>query len=300
MLGAFNDGGAGQNSLQRSSDLDLSESLAFSQHQNAFQVGFEVERDSRYDLDLTNSAGTFTFSSLAAYTAGTPIEFTERVGDAPLNFAQYQLAGFVTDDIRLMTNLSLSMGVRYETQTRLNDRLMFAPRIGFAWSPFTSGKTTVRGGFGIYPQWLDSTLYQQVRLLNGDNQSNLIILQPGYPNPYATGTINTSVLPPSIYTPDPRLRMPYLWRTSASVRQQLGGRLVSFQMFLCSAVLTSSGPRISMPRFLESGCRTLALARFGTSNLVPIPSFIVGTSDCSPRRQQAHILVCNLFIWAFS
>jgi hypothetical protein len=77
------------------------------------------------------------------------------------------------DDFRITKNLTFNLGLRYEfTSVPFSERLQslnsaasvpglidfvapqpqyknFAPRIGFAYSPGTSGNTTIRGGFGM-------------------------------------------------------------------------------------------------------------------------------------------------------
>ena len=88
---------------------------------------------------------------------------------------------FLNDNIRLRQNLTLNVGLRYERngvsksmkefdlnklaevpgvltfQAPVPTNKNFAPRVGFAWSPGRSGKTSVRGGFGItYDQWFDN------------------------------------------------------------------------------------------------------------------------------------------------
>jgi hypothetical protein len=220
--GVFNQGGAGQDSSQRTRDMDFTEAVTFNHGIHNFRAGLEVDSAWRYLKDLTNANGTFTFSSLAAYEAGIPLQYTQRAGTTPVSYSQKQFSAFIQDDIRLRQNLSISLGLRYETQTAISDRLKFAPRVGFAWSPFRSGKTTFRGGLGIYPQWLDPSVYQQILLLNGLNQSNLLVLQPGYPDPYSGLATHSSTLPPSIYRLNPHVVMPYLWRASFSVQQQIG------------------------------------------------------------------------------
>jgi hypothetical protein len=220
--GAFSEGGAGLDSKQRSSDMDFTEAVTFNHKMHNFRAGFEIDRAMRFLRDLTNANGTFLFSSLTAYEAGTPLQYTKRTGNRAVNYSQTQFSGFLQDDIRLRQNLSVSLGLRYETQTALSDRLKFAPRVGFAWSPFRSGTTTFRGGFGLYPQWLDPTVYQQILLLNGTIQSNALVLQPGFPDPYGGTTALSRVLAPSVYRLDAHTVMPYLWRTSFSMQQQVG------------------------------------------------------------------------------
>src|SRR3954468_7416699 len=49
--------------------------------------------------------------------------------------------------------LTLNMGLRYDLQflkTIATDTNNVSPRLGFAWSPFESRRTVVRGSFGLF------------------------------------------------------------------------------------------------------------------------------------------------------
>ena len=93
------------------------------------------------------------------------------------------LGFYAQDDWKLKSNLSVTLGLRYEPvtlPTEASNRFAvltslspsvisnelptpvktlwsrnptlknFEPRIGFSWDPFKDGKTAVRGGFGIF------------------------------------------------------------------------------------------------------------------------------------------------------
>ena len=62
---------------------------------------------------------------------------------------------FAGDDWKIRPNLTLSLGLRYETQTNIHDWTDFAPRIGIAWAPGSGAglarpKSVVRAGFGMF------------------------------------------------------------------------------------------------------------------------------------------------------
>jgi hypothetical protein len=57
---------------------------------------------------------------------------------------------FVQDDFRVLPNLTVNLGLRYEQQTFTDSKKNFAPRVGFSYNPRGDGKTVIRGGFGIY------------------------------------------------------------------------------------------------------------------------------------------------------
>lgn len=81
------------------------------------------------------------------------------------------VAAYVQDDWRVTPSLTLNLGLRYELDTNVKnlsgyedinplvrpflrgergrDKNNFAPRVGFNWSP-NEGRTSVRGGYGIY------------------------------------------------------------------------------------------------------------------------------------------------------
>ena len=75
--------------------------------------------------------------------------------------------------------------MRQEFQTHLDDRWNLAPRGGLTWSPFKSGKTTIRAGGGLFYDWLDADTYEQTLRVDGVRQQDLVIRNPGYPDPFA-------------------------------------------------------------------------------------------------------------------
>ena len=51
------------------------------------------------------------------------------------------------------------------------------------WSPFKSNRTTFRAGAGIFYDWYETSLYEQTLRLDGTRQTDVIIRNPGYPDP---------------------------------------------------------------------------------------------------------------------
>jgi hypothetical protein len=167
----------------------------------------------------TNYLGTFTFTSLADYEAGRPATYSRRLGDPLVEFSQWQAGLFIQDDWRARSNLTISGGLRYEAQTHLRDGVNLAPRVGFNWSPFKHGRTTVRGGVGVFYDWLESEIVEQTLRVDGSRQQDLVIAHPGYPDPF-NGSATQHVLPASKYVLAPELVMPYRVMVTAGVSHQ--------------------------------------------------------------------------------
>ncbi len=171
-------------------------------------------------MTRATAAGTFTFSSLEAFLAGTPNTFTQRLGQLRTAFSQNQLGVYWQDDYRLNRSLAISVGVREELQSHVGDAMNFMPRLGFTYTP-QRGRTTVRGGYGIFHDWYESNLYDQTLRVTGASgaQRDLLILNPGYPDP--AGGIEATVLGGGRVQADPNLKMPYVHQASIGVERRL-------------------------------------------------------------------------------
>ncbi len=223
VLSAFNDGGAQNENSSHVFDSEIADNVDFVKGKHSMRVGVLLMTSRHQSYDLQNRTGTFTFASLEAWELASPTSFTQRQGAALVEYRQVLAGWFWQDDLRVRKNLTLNFGLRQEAQTQLADHFNLAPRLGVAWSPFASGKTTLRAGAGLFYDWLSSSVYEQALRVNGEQQKDIVILSPGYPDPYgnSASTSSGNVLPPSRIQLDPALRMPYIEQCSFGVQQQL-------------------------------------------------------------------------------
>ena len=99
--------------------------------------------------------GTYAFSSLANFLQGTynNAGFTQTFGNSSVDQTNPNIGFYAQDEWKIIPSLTLNVGIRYDLQFLkeiATDRNNISPRAGFAWSPFSSGSTVIRGGFGLY------------------------------------------------------------------------------------------------------------------------------------------------------
>jgi outer membrane receptor protein involved in Fe transport len=116
------------------------------------------------------AAGTATRLAGRCYTSN----YSQGFGPSRNQIITSDYAYFAQDDWRATPRLTLNLGLRWEyeqfpkpslvnsavpqTANRPSDKNNFGPRIGFAWDVNGDGKTSVRGGYGIYYGRINGTI----------------------------------------------------------------------------------------------------------------------------------------------
>jgi len=133
-----------------------------------------------------------------------PIQFTQTFPPLPRNLENNWFQGYVADQWRVRSNLTVDLGLRYDNQYRSfnnhislagrerlaqlispdsrGDNDNIAPRLGVAWDVNGNGRSVVRAAYGWYYQYV---MQNQLRPeLTALLQSSVNIPRPSYPNPY--------------------------------------------------------------------------------------------------------------------
>ena len=237
--------------------------------------------------------GSFSQNDLADFLMGLPDEYLQ-FGRAPSNIRTHNVATFFQDEWKVRKNLTLTLGIRYEYSSpkidlqgrsfsailgqkstrfpdaplglvfpgdantpagsNFPDRNDWAPRFGFAWDPRGDGKTSIRGGFGVFYDILkgeDNLQFNGQAPFFGFADLFFDPLSAGYSGPSnymsdpfgATGQPNTfPSRPPAqninfadsgflpfggggVYFVDPHLRTPYIYQYNLSVQRELARNL---------------------------------------------------------------------------
>jgi hypothetical protein len=219
--------------------LQVVDSLSHQRGAHALRVGVDV----LFNDDTINYPrsyrGSYTFSSLASFLSGTynNAGFTQTFGVSDVHQTNPNVGFYAQDEWKAGSRLTLNLGLRYDLQmleTIQTDTNNVSPRLGFAWSPFDSRDTIVRGSAGLFFDRVPLRALANA-LLSAGNTSDLTKLQqtaislsptqagaPVFPN--ILGAAVPLVTLVNLTTMNPSLQNAYSRQASVEVERQIGGR----------------------------------------------------------------------------
>ncbi len=161
-----------------------------------------------------------------AALGGEPSQFTISAGNPNLALHQMDAGIFAGDDWKVRPNFTLSVGLRYETQTNISDHADFAPRVGFAYAlggaKNSKPKTVLRGGFGMFYDRFSLGNTLTADRFNGSVEQSYVVTNPlFYPNIPSISSLSGSLAPQLVYEKDSHLHAPYLMQSAVTVERQL-------------------------------------------------------------------------------
>lgn len=186
-----------------------------------------------YQLTLQGLAQGLTLPAISAEGGGaSQYSITTGTARAEVNYIDAGL--YVQDDWRIKRNVTLSYGLRFESQDNIGDHADFAPRLGLAWGigggKNSSPKTVLRAGYGMFYDRFTYDLVLQQERLNGTIQQQFTFANPNFfldkngnapPLSALLSTQQPAAIAPTIYRPNPNLRTPYTMQTGLSLERQL-------------------------------------------------------------------------------
>jgi hypothetical protein len=236
-----------------------------------------------YGVFTFSNSNSGTHNAISDLLIGKPAQMSQDSPDnANENYWNYGL--FLQDDWHLLPNLTVNLGLRYDVQTPPTDTQRriavfdpgvqstvsphamlgqlfpgdpgvpdggvntnynhFAPRIGFAYSPYRDGKTVFHGGAGLFfdtisgNEWMLSQNFQPFAVRMTNAFTHVVSLQHIYstdptdfagsvsPFPYYYSKTNPRyVSPAQLVFVQKGMRWPYNYQANFGVQQQITSNL---------------------------------------------------------------------------
>ena len=122
-------------------------------------------------------------TAVQTFNLGLPLVYQQGFGDPRAELTNKVLSGYVQDNFKVSSGLTLNLGLRYDMEFQPTpihrDTNNWGPRAGFSYSP--DERTVVRGGIGIYYSPLFEAIAFVGRVLDGTQISQVVVPLTGLP-----------------------------------------------------------------------------------------------------------------------
>ena len=204
---------------------------------HAFRAGVDFLRNASRIVFPRSVRGSYTFSSLSNFIAGTYNNsgFTQTFGASEVSQVNPNVGLYVQDEWKIDPRVTLNLGLRYDLQfldTIDTDPNNVSPRVGVVWSPFDSRRMVIRGSAGLYYDRVPLRAVANALLSAGNTtdvnslRQIVVSLSPAQASaprfPGILETVVPSVTLVNLTTMDRELESAYSRQASAEVERQLG------------------------------------------------------------------------------
>jgi hypothetical protein len=188
-------------------------------------VLIQIQSIDRYQRTLRLQQAGYSPAQIRTLGGGAT-QFSITAGIPEISGNQTDVGLFFGDDWKVRPNFTLSLGLRYETQTNVDDLRDWAPRIGLAWAPGGSNKkqpkTVLRAGFGLFYDRFNLGNTLTARRFNGIVQQQYVVTNPDFFPAIPSISDLTAFRTTQVTRPvDSNLRAPYVMQSTFAIERQL-------------------------------------------------------------------------------